>query len=160
MRRSSGSCDSCERHPYSPCVACRHRGRQALALMEQRGLSIDEVAEKMVLTVARVTRLIERERDRRDLANYRCDAVPVSEIQRLLEERQAEDPTLTHAKVAELAQYKSRIHFERVLGYAPHSATTKRGKRYPARYSTTIDVHAAAVIVRALGIAPHEVPAL
>jgi hypothetical protein len=137
-----------------------HRGRHALRLIEQQGLSLAGTAARMNLTVARVTRLIEREHDRRDLVNYRCDAVPVSEIQRLLEERQAADPTLSHAQVARQAKYRSRIHFERVLGYAPHSATTKAGKHYPARYSTTIDVHAAAVIVRALGIAPHEVPGL
>jgi hypothetical protein len=114
----------------------------------------------MDLPVGKVMRLIERERDRLDLAKYRCDAVPVGEIQRLVEERKTQDPTLNHAKIARLAKYKSRIHFERVLGYAPHSATTKRSKHYPARYSTTIDVHTAGVIVRELGIAPHEVPAL
>lgn len=160
MTRASDSCEWCERHPYSKCVACTHKGRHALALIKEHGLSVQETAASMRVTVARVRRLIEREQDRRELASYRCDAVPVGEIQRLLEQRCDEDPTLTHAKVARMAQSRSRTHFERVLGYAPHSATTKAGRHYPARYSTTIDVHAAGVIVRALGIAPHEVSGL
>lgn len=159
-RRPAESCEWCQTHPYTPCVACIHRGRHALKLTEQHGLTVEQVAKKMGLPTCKVRRLIEAERDRRDLANYRRDTVPVAEIQRLIEEREAEDPTLNHAKIARLAKYRSRIHFERILGYAPHSATTKRGKHYPARYSTMIDVHTAAVIVRELGIAPHEVPAL
>jgi hypothetical protein len=137
-----------------------HRGRHALKLTEQQGLTVEQAAAKMGLTVGKVRRLIESELDRRDLANYRCDKVPVEEIQRLVGEREAVDPTLNHAKIARLANFKSRIHFERALGYAPHSATTKRGKHYPAKYAESIDVHTAGVIVRELGIAPRDVPAL
>jgi hypothetical protein len=160
MRWPSDSCEWCSTHPYSQCVACIHRGRHALKLTELQGLTIEQAADKMILAPGKVRRLIDAELDRRDLARYRCDRVPVEEIQKLLEERISMDPTLTHAKIARLAKFKSRIHFERVLGYAPHSAMTKRGKHYPAKYATSIDVHTAGVIVRALGIAPHEVPAL
>ncbi len=131
-----------------------------MRLLEQDGLPVAQIAERMGLTVGRVTRLLERERDRRDLESYRRDTIPVQEIQRLIEERQRTDPTLTLTSLARLVGQKSRTNFERQLGYAPVAATTKNGKHYPARHNTTIDVHAAGVIVRALGIAPHEVPGL
>jgi hypothetical protein len=66
----------------------------------------------------------------------------------------------TNVQLAERAKFKSRIHFERALGYAPWSAPVKRCKHYPAKYAEHIDVNTASVIVRELGIAPREVPAL
>jgi hypothetical protein len=136
-----------------------HRGRHALELIEQ-GVSVQRAARKMGLPVGKVESLIESELDRRDLSRYRCDKVPVGEIQRLVDEHTKMDPTLNHATIARLAKFKSRIHFERALGYKPWSATTKRGKHYPARYAEHIDVEMAGVIVRELGIAPREVRAL
>jgi len=157
---SVDSCAWCNAHPGRVCVSCTQRGRHATRLIEQAGMSVGEVAERMGLTVRRVERLLERERDRRQLLAYRCDTIPVAEIQRLIEARLRQEPTLSLAELARLAGQKSRINFERQLGLAPRAATTKRGKRYPARYNTTIDVHAAGVIVRALGLAPHEIPGL
>ena len=137
-----------------------HRGRHALKLTDEEGLTVPQAARKMGLPVAKVRRLIADELDRRDLDRYRCDKVPVSEIRKLVDEHTAMDPTLNHAQIAARAKFKSRIHFERALGYAPWSATTKRGKHYPAKYAEHIDVNTAGVIVRELGIAPREVPAL
>jgi hypothetical protein len=159
MRQPSGSCEWCETHPYTVCLACNQRARHALALLRD-GLAEGEIAKRMNLTLPRARRLIDRELDREDLTRYRHDSIPVSEIQTLIAEHLANDPTLNNAQLAKLAGHKSRIHFERVLGYAPHAATTKRGKHYPARTATTIDIETASQIVRALGIAPHEIPGL
>jgi hypothetical protein len=123
-------------------------------------MSVERIAAKMRVGVRRAERLIELEHDRRDLEQYRCDTVPVERIQRLVSERQEQDPSLTLGKLAGLAGHKSRISFERLLGYAPTAAATKNGKHYPARLNTTISVQAAGPIVRALGYAPHEIPGL
>jgi hypothetical protein len=136
-----------------------HRGRYALELTEQ-GVTVAQAAVKMGLPAGKVESLIDSELDRRDLARYRCEKVPVAMIRQLVDERLKADPTLNHAQIASGAKFKSRIHFERALGYKPWSATTKRGKRYPAKYAEHIDVERAGVIVRELGIAPREVPAL
>jgi hypothetical protein len=153
------SCEWCATHSNGVCVACTHRGRIAVDLLEQ-GMSLAQIAAKMTVGVPRAERLIELENDRRDLEQYRCNTVPVESIQRLVSERQEQDPSLTLGKLAGLAGHKSRISFERLLGYAPTAATTKNGKRYPARLNTTISVQAAGPIVRALGYAPHEIPGL
>jgi hypothetical protein len=131
-----------------------------LGLAEQQGMTVAQIAQRMKLTDRRVERLLKQERDRRDLERYRCDEIPVEEIQRLFEKRKREDPTLNLSKLAEILEYESLINFERLLGYAPSAATTKRGKRYPAKYRTTISVEEAAAIVHVLGYAPHEVPGL
>jgi predicted nucleic acid-binding protein len=157
--QSKDSCKWCATHPNGVCVACTHRGRIAASLLED-GMSVAQIAERLRVGVRRAERLIEMEHDRRDLARYRCDTVPVESIQRLVSERQEQDPSLSLGKLAALAGHKSRISFERLLGYAPTAATTKNGKHYPARLNTTIGVQPAAVIVRALGYAPHEIPGL
>lgn len=157
--QSKDSCKWCATHPNGVCVACTHRGRIAVGLLEE-GMSVAQIAERMSVGVRRAERLIELEHDRRDLARYRCDTVPVESIQRLVSERQEQDPTLSLGKLAGLAGHKSRISFERLLGYAPTAATTKNGKHYPARVNTTVSVQAAGPIVRALGYAPHEIQGL
>lgn len=149
------SCQWCATHPNGVCVACTHRGRIAAALLAD-GCSVELIAQRMNVSVRRAERLIELEHDRRDVARYRLDTVPVERIQALIAERQRQDPTLSLGKLAGLAGHKSRINFERLLGYAPTAATTKNGKRYPARTNTAINVQAAGLIVRALGFAPHE----
>jgi len=156
----SESCKWCESHPYTPCARCETQARHTHELVAGQGLSVGQAAQRMGLNVPRTQWLLDRELDRLDLERYRCDSIPVAVIQELIEERRAQDPSFSLAQLGQQAGYKSRIHFERMLGYSQHAATTKRGKHYPARYSTTIDVEKAALIVRALGIAPHEIPAL
>jgi hypothetical protein len=157
--QTQDSCKWCATHPNGVCVACTHRGRIAVGLLEE-GLSVAQIAAKMRVGVRRAERLIELEHDRRDLDQYRCDTVPVEAIQRLISERQEQDPTLSLGRLAGLAGHKSRISFERLLGYAPTAATTKNGKHYSARLNATVSVQAAGPIVRALGFAPHEIPGL
>jgi hypothetical protein len=154
------SCTWCEIRPYTPCARCEKQGRRAHELIAGQGISIEQAAETMSITVTRTQWLLDREFDRIDLNRYRCDPIPVAVIQELIEERRVQDPEFSLAKLGQQAGYKSRIHFERMLGYSQHAATIKRGKHYRARYSTTIDIEKAAVIVRALGIAPHEIPDL
>jgi hypothetical protein len=120
-------------------------------------MPVEEIAADMGISVARVERLIEQEMDRRDLAQYDCDEIPVERIQRLFEERCEQDPTFSIAELARLAKYQDRIQVSRLLGYQPTSDSTTNGKLYPGRLLATISVEHAGRIVRALGYAPTEV---
>lgn len=115
------------------------------------------IAADMGISVARVERLIEKEMDRRDLAQYGCDEIPVERVQRLFEDRCEQDPDLSIAELARRARFQDRIQVSRILGYLPTSDSTTNGKLYPGRLLETISVEHAGRIVRALGYAPTEV---
>jgi hypothetical protein len=120
-------------------------------------MPVEVIAVDMGISVARVERLIEKEMDHRDLAQYGCDEIPVERIQKLFEDRCEQDPTFSIAELARLAEYQDRIQVSRILGYLPTSDSTTNGKRYPGRLLETISVDHAGRIVRALGYAPAEV---
>jgi transcriptional regulator with XRE-family HTH domain len=141
-------------------VACTQRRRRAIELLEQHGLTVQEIARKLRLTVPRVNRLLEEEAQIRDLQQYKCDSVPVEQIHALLLQRQEEDPTLTKERIARLADYGSRTALLRALGLEPTARMLRRGREYPPEHRKRIDVGAAGRIVRALGFAPHEIPDL
>ena len=121
-------------------------------------MPVEAIAADMGISVARVERLIEKEMDHRDLAQYGgCDEIPVQRIQRLFEDRCEQDPTFSIAELARRANYQDRIQVSRILGYQPTSDSTTNGKLYPGRLLETISVEHAGRIVRALGYAPTEV---
>ena len=150
------TCHWCAEHPNGSCLACAHRRRKVVRLRE-RDMSVEAIAADMGISVARVERLIEKEMDRRDLAQYSCDEIPVERVQRLFEDRCEQDPTFSIAELARRANYQDRIQVSRILGYQPTSDSTTNGKLYPGRLLATISVEHAGRIVRALGYAPTEV---
>lgn len=162
MSRSSNceqtlnGCKWCEEHPYDVCRACARLGRSAMRLLEAGGLTVEQVASRLGLEVPRMQRLVEEERQRRDLEQCKCDRIPVEQIQALFARRQEEDPSLTKARVAGLAEYKSRVEFLRIMGFVRTASFVRKGKRYPGKYRTEISVEAAGRIVRAIGYAPRE----
>jgi hypothetical protein len=158
--KTTEGCKRCETHPRSVCVACAQRRRRAVELAEKEGLSVSAIATKMGLSVARVERLFEEDAQIRDLQQYKCDTVPVGEIRALVEARQAENPTLTQDTIARLAGYTKGTAMRRALGLEPTGRTVKNGREYPPKFNEQIDVGAAGRIVRAIGIAPYEVPNL
>ena len=62
-------CQWCTEHPNGSCLACAHRRRKVVRLLEQ-DIPVEAIAADMGISVARVERLIEKEMDRRDLAQY------------------------------------------------------------------------------------------
>jgi AraC-like DNA-binding protein len=158
--KTTEGCKRCLANPRRVCVACAQRRRRAVELAEKDGLSAQEIAARMHLSVPRVERLFEEEAQIRDLQQYKCDSVPVETIQRLVEARQAEDASLTQERIALLAGYTSRIALLRALGLAPSARAVKKGREYPPEIRKNVDVGAAGRIVRAIGIAPYEVPDL
>jgi hypothetical protein len=158
--KTTTGCKRCQANPRRVCVACAQRRRRAVELAEQDGLSTEAIATKMRLSVPSVDRLLEEEAQIRDLQQYKRDSVPVESIQALVAARQAEDPSLTQAAIARLAGYTSRIAMLRALGLAPTARAVKKDREYPPEFRQSIDVGAAGRIVRAVGLAPHEVPDL
>jgi len=157
---TSEGCKRCQENPRSPCVACTQRRRRAMQLYEHDGLSIEQIADKMQLTVPRVERLLEEETQYRDLAQFVCDSVPTRVLQELIRRRQLEDPALTKTAIAERAGYSSRLALLRAVGLEPTARKVRGGKEYPPTLRTDIDVAVASRIVRALDYAPHEIPGL
>lgn len=123
------------------------------------GLTIPDIAAKMSLTAPRTERYIEEETLARDLPRHRCDHVPVQRIRALFDSRRQEDPSFSHAKLAREANL-SRSDVLRALGLAKTESTVRDGHREEGELQTEVGVETAARIVRALGIAPHEVPDL
>jgi hypothetical protein len=157
---STEGCKRCRANPRSPCVACTQRRRRATQLHEQDGQSAEQIATTMRLSVPRVERLLEEEAQYRDLQRFICDAIPVETLQALIRQREREDPTLTHAKIAREAGYARTLSLLRAVGLEPTAKALRRGREYPPELRTHIDIGVASRIVRALGFAPHEVPNL
>jgi hypothetical protein len=149
-------CDWCEQHPNRPCPACNARRRRAVRLVEDRGLSVTETAERMGLPVGRVERLLEEEADRRTVTQFRQDHVGNAPLrQRFLEQRRR-DPAITAAAIARCIG-TSPIQVERWLGLRPTAPKVDpRGRIYPGRILTTISVENAGRLARAMGYAPCE----
>jgi AraC-like DNA-binding protein len=131
-----------------------------MALREQDGLTVEQIAQQMKLNVPRVERLLDEEAQHRDLQLLICDTLPVETLQALIRRRQREDPGLTQAEIATRAGYTTTLGLQRAVGLTPSAKTIRGGKEYPPALRTQIEFTVAAKIVRALGFAPHEVPGL
>lgn len=74
-----------------------------MQLRERGGLTVQQIAARMRLTVPRVQRLLEEEGQYRDLQQYVCNSVPAALLQDLIRRRQREDPALTKEEIAKRA---------------------------------------------------------
>src|SRR4051812_39282708 len=63
------TCPRCDANPDRQCPACATRRQHAIRLVGS-GLTIIEAAQRLRVSPARVERLLEEARDRRDLASY------------------------------------------------------------------------------------------
>jgi len=153
-------CQTCEKNPRGACPACTQRHRHAAMLRDENGLSLTEIASRMRLAEPRVERLLEEHDQYTDLQRYVLNAIPVEVVQALIKRRQNDDPGLTKEQIACASGYASRLALLRAVGLYPNARVRARGKEYPPKLRTTIDVGAAGRIVQALGFAPHEVPGL
>lgn len=151
-------CRRCQTRQGGVCPACASRWRQrALALRETDGLSDEQIAARLDVTVERARRLIEEAEQLRDLERYRRDSIPVEPIRALFERRLQEDSTLNQTRVAKLAR-TDRIELRRAIGLSPTASRVMDGELRPGKLRTEITVEMASRIVQALGVAPHEVP--
>jgi hypothetical protein len=131
-----------------------------MQLREQDGLTDEQIASRMCLTLPRVQRLLEEEAQWRDLQQYVCNSVPAALLQDLIRRRQQEDPALTKDEIAGRAGYQSREALLRAVGLQPTARRVRGGKVYPPKLETSVEVAVASKIVLALGFAPHEIPGL
>ncbi len=129
------------------CPSCVQRRRYAWSLVKERGQTIESAAGEMGLPAARVGELVAAEDDRRELASFKCDSVPVHLTRAVIAEAMARDPDLT---VGELAQWLDmrQIDFERAF----------LGKSKGGRPKRRVNVSNASRLMIALGRAPNELP--
>jgi len=154
------ACGWCIEHPGQHCPSCANRRRKALRLSEEQGLSIEEIAANMKVTVERAEILLEQAIDERETKALRQSHIPNAPIRKLFERAQLDDPDLTVAELARRGGFSCSTHLARLLGYKPTSTTVKNGKTYGGQILESIEVNHAAKIVQALGIAPTEVEGL
>ncbi len=155
---TSVSCRRCRAHPSGLCAACAARRRQrALRLRETDGLSDEQIAARLNVTIEKARRLVEEAEQLRDLERYKRDSIPVEPVRALFVRRLQEDPTLDQTKVAKRAK-TDRVQLRRAIGLSPTASRIVHGKRQPGKFRTEITVEMASRIVRALDVAPREVP--
>lgn len=158
LEQATGGCRRCQTQRGGVCVPCAARARRrALGLREKHGLRDEQIAARLQVSLERARRLIEEAEQLRDLEQYKRDSIPVQPIRALFERRLEEDPTLSQARVAKLAK-TDRVELRRALGLSPTASRNVDGELRPGKLRTQIAVELASRIVRALGVAPREVP--
>jgi hypothetical protein len=157
LTRVEGLCAWCLEHGVKGCPACTQRRRKVVRLHDRDGLPLAMIAEHMGLTVQRVDRLLEQERDRRDTERFRLSELPNEQIRALFLRRKQQDPSFSAARLAELAGLSCCSHVERELGLIATSDKTVNGVRYPGRIKTTIRVDTAEKLLRAMGLQPRDI---
>jgi hypothetical protein len=157
LTRVEALCVWCLEHGVKGCPACTQRRRKVVRLHDRDGLPLARIAEQMGLTVERVERLLEQERDRRDTERFRLSELPNEQIRALFLRRKQQDPNFSAARLAELAGLSCCSHVERELGLIATSDKTVNGVRYPGRIKTTIRVDNAEKLLRAMGLQPREI---
>jgi len=153
-------CGWCIEHPGQHCPSCANRRRKALRLSEEHGMSVEEIAADMKITIERAETLLEQAVDERDTKALRQSHIPNAPIRDLFERAQLEDPDLTIAELARRADFSCSTHLARLLGYKPTSTTTKKGTTYGGQILESIKVEHAGKIVQALDLAPTDVAGL
>ena len=128
------------------CPSCTQRRRIAWRLVDQQDHTIEQAATRLNLMPAEVRDLVDDERDRRELDEYRIDSIPVARARAFLERELARDPWLTRAEVAHRMGVR-QADFDRSLGYSP----AKRGGM-----QAKVSIATASRLARALGRAPYE----
>jgi hypothetical protein len=123
------------------------RRRYAWSLVQERGETIESAAIIMGLAPARVSELVAQEDDRRELANFRCDSIPVQLTRAVIAEALARDPELTIGEIAHWLDMR-QIDFERAF----------LGNGKCGRPKRRVSVGSASRLMIALGRAPNELP--
>ena len=108
-------------------------------------MTYQAAAERMNLPIAGVRALVERERDRQDVARYKLDSIPTARVRAFLERELERDPEMTRAEVAHWMNMR-QADFDRQLGY-----TLAKGRR-----QRRVGVPLASRLTLALGRAPNE----
>jgi hypothetical protein len=157
LTRIEGLCAWCLEHGVKGCPACTQHRRKVVRLHDRDGVPLARIAEQMGLTVERVERLLEQERDRRDTERFRLSELPNAQIRALFLRRKQQDPRFSAARLAELAGLSCCSHVERELGLIATSDKTVNGVRYPGRIKTTIRVDNAEKLLRAMGFQPRDI---
>jgi hypothetical protein len=123
------------------------RRRHAWSLVQERGETIESAAIIMGLARARVSELVVQEDDRRELANFKCDSIPVHLTRAVIAEALARDPGLTIGEIAHWLNM-GQIDFERAF----------LGKGKNGRPKRRVNVASASQLMIALGRAPNDLP--
>jgi hypothetical protein len=101
----------------------------------------------MGLGPERVRELVAQESDRRELASFRCDSIPVELTRAVIEQALARDPDLTMADIAGWLEMQ-QVDFERAF-------VGRRKRGVPKR---RVQVASASRLMLALGRSPNELP--
>jgi hypothetical protein len=101
----------------------------------------------MGLAPRRVRELVAEETDRRELASFKCDSIPVQLTRAVIAEALARDPELAIANIADWLDMR-QIDFERAF----------LGKSKGGRPKRRVTVSSASRLMIALGRAPNELP--
>lgn len=134
-------CSACGR----TCPSCVQRRRRAWSLVNEGGETFESAARMMKLAPQRLCELVEEEADRRDLASFRCDSIPVHLTRGVIADALVRDPDLTLADIAAWLDMR-QIDFERMF----------LGKTKDGRPKQRVTVSSASRLMIALGRAPNE----
>jgi hypothetical protein len=131
--------------PGRTCRRCAQLQRRAWRLVDRDHMTYQAAAERMNLPIGGVRALVERERDRQDVARYKLDSIPTARVRAFLERELERDPELTRAEVAHWMNMR-QADFDRQLGYR-----LTKGRR-----QRRVGVPLASRLTLALGRAPNE----
>ena len=127
------------------CPSCVQRRRYAWSLVRERGQTIESAAVILGLAPARVRELVSHEDDRRELASFKCDSIPVHLTRAAITDALARDPELRIADIASWLEMH-QADFERAF----------LGKGRNGQAKRRITVANASRLMIALGRAPNE----
>jgi len=128
------------------CRSCTQRRLRVWRLVDVDGLTGEEAAGRVGLSIRRVRVLVAHERDRRELEQFKLNSIPTARVRGFLKRELDRDPELTRAELAHrLGMHQADL--DRQLGYE----ATKSGHR-----QSRLGIPAASRIVMALGRAPYE----
>ena len=97
------------------CPSCVQRRRYAWSLVNERGETLRDAPRRIMgLAPERVRELVEEEADRRELAGFKCDSIPVHLTRAVIAEALARDPDLTIGEIADWLDMR-QIDFERAF---------------------------------------------
>lgn len=139
-------CEGCSSTDRT-CPSCVQRRRYAWSLVNERGETFESAARIMKVSPRRVRELVDREADRRELASFSCDSIPVHLTRALILETIARDPELRLADIAAWLDMR-QIDFERAF----------LGKGKGGRPKRRVNVTSASRLMIALGRAPNDLP--
>lgn len=143
---ASASCARCTQIGRT-CPSCVQRRRHAWSLVHKQGETLESAATIMRLAPENVRRLVDEESDRRELARFKCDSIPVELTRAAIEYALARDPYLTLGDIARWLDM-CQSDFERAF----------LGKGKTDRRKARVNVSSASRLMIALGRAPHELP--